>query len=319
MAPMPCHCMHKKILLPGGAGLVGQNLVAHLERDGYSNLVVLDKHRPNLQILRQLHPDIVVEYADLAVPGQWEKHFEGADAVVMLQAQIGDPDPKPFIRNNITSTERVLDAIKRHAVPYTVHISSSVVQSAADDHYTNTKKVQEQRVLASGIDCVVLRPTLMFGWFDRKHLGWLSRLMQKVPVFPVPGDGRYMRQPLYVRDFCGIIASCIEKQPAGKVFNITGLEQVDYIDIIREIRRATKANTLILNIPYGLFHALLKLWAVFDSNPPFTADQLKALAARDEFEVIDWPGIFGVKPTPFAQAIDETFNDPVYGKVVLEF
>jgi hypothetical protein len=41
--------------------------------------------------------------------------------------------------------------------------------------------------------------------------------------------------------------------------------------------------------------------------------------AKDEFEVIDWPGIFGVNYTPFAKAIDETFNDPAYSGVVLEF
>lgn len=309
-----------KIVLPGGAGLVGQNLVAHLKRQGYANLVVLDKHRPNLQVLRRLHPDILVEYADLAEPGDWQAHVESADVVVMLQAQIGDPSPEPFVRNNITSTEHVLDAMRRAPVlPYLVHISSSVVKSVANDHYTNTKKQQEEIVLASGIPCVVLRPTLMFGWFDRKHLGWLSRFMQKVPVFPIPGNGRYMRQPLYAADFSRIIVSCIERRMTGAVYNISGREQVDYIDIIREIKRATGAKSLIVKIPYGLFYLLLKTWALFDRNPPFTADQLKALVAHDEFEVIDWPAIFGVQATPFAQAIHETFNDPEYSSVVLEF
>jgi hypothetical protein len=64
---------------------------------------------------------------------------------------------------------------------------------------------------------------------------------------------------------------------------------------------------------------LLKIWALFDKNPPFTADQLRALTAGDEFVVIDWPGIFGVQPTPFAQAVRETFNHPIYGPVVLDF
>jgi nucleoside-diphosphate-sugar epimerase len=318
--PSPQSAQHaQKIILPGGAGLVGQNLVARLKSRGYRNLVVLDKHEHNLAILRSLHPDITAEYADLAEPGDWARHFSGADTVVMLQAQIGAPDATPFVRNNITSTDHVIAAIKQYKVPYTVHISSSVVESVADDDYTNTKKIQEKNVLASGIPCVVLRPTLMFGWFDRKHLGWLSRFMNKVPVFPVPGNGKYMRQPLYAGDFSNIIISCIEKRITGQVFNITGLEQVDYIDIIREIRKATGARTLILNIPYPLFYVLLKTWALFDKDPPFTAAQLKALVARDEFEVIDWPGLFSVTPTPFAAAIAETFNDPTYGKVILEF
>lgn len=308
-----------KIILPGGAGLVGQNLIAHFKQKGYKNLVVLDKHRTNLEILHKMHPDIVVEFADLAEDGSWKRLFEGAHAVVMLQAQIGGPEIDSFIRNNITSTHHVLDAIQHHHVPYTVHISSSVVESIAEDYYTQTKREQEKCVLESGIDCVVLRPTLMFGWFDRKHLGWLSRFMQKMPVFPIPGHGRYMRQPLYVKDFCKIIVSCIENRTIGKVFNISGQEYIDYIDMIRKIKRCTKAKCLILNIPYHVFYLLLKAWSLFDRNPPFTAAQLKALTAGDEFEIIDWPSIFNIKATPFAIAIDETFNDPTYSKVVLEF
>lgn len=308
-----------KIILPGGAGLVGQNLVALLKERGYTNIVVLDKHRANLETLRRMHPDICTEYADLAEPGEWAMHFKDAEVVVMLQAQIGDPNPDPFVRNNITSTERIIEQIKHYSIPYTVHISSSVVESVGDDFYTKTKRDQEKLVLASGINCVVLRPTLMFGWFDRKHLGWLSRFMKKVPVFPIPGHGRYMRQPLYVIDFCRIIASCIESRISGQIFNITGQEQINYIDIIREIRTATAARCMIINIPYGLFDFLLRVWALFDSNPPFTSDQLKALIAGDEFEVIDWPHIFGVRATPFAEAVHETFNHPVYSQIGLEF
>lgn len=311
--------LEQKIIIPGGAGLVGQNLVAILKRQGYRQLVVIDKHAANLNVLARMHPDVVTELADLAEPGPWERHFAAADAVVMLQAQIGGTDPQPFVRNNIIATDNILDAIERHAVPYTVHVSSSVVCSVADDAYTRTKREQEQRVAARGIAAVILRPTLMFGWFDRKHLGWLSRFMRKVPVFPIPGNGRYMRQPLYAGDFASIIASCLRSRIAGQRCNITGLEKVDYVDIIRQIKRSTRARAIVLHIPYSLFYLLLKVWALFDRDPPFTAAQLQALVAHDEFEVIDWPAIFGVQPTPFAQAIDATFNDPEYGDIALEF
>lgn len=309
----------KKIILPGGAGLVGQNLVIHLIDRGYTNLVVLDKHQQNLNILRKLHPDIVVEYADVADSGTWEQHFEGADTVIMLQAQIGGKTIEPFIRNNITSTKIVLDVIKRYKVPYLVHISSSVVESIAQDYYSDTKREQEKIVMESGVQSVILRPTLMFGWFDRKHLGWLSRFMKRVPVFPIPGDGKYIRQPMYVGDFCNIIISCVEKRITGQVFNITGLTQIYYIDIIRRIKKSLGVNTLIIPIPYIVFHSLLRIWSIFDNNPPFTVDQLEALAARDEFEVINWPAIFDVVPADFDAAIEQTFTHPIYSKIVLEF
>ena len=308
-----------KIILPGGAGLVGQNLAARLIIKGYSNIIVLDKNRANLAVLKRLQPDILAEYANLAEPGEWQRHFDGADVVVILQAQIGGTDYQEFLRNNIDSTRFVVDAIKVNNIQNVIHVSSSVVESIADDFYTSTKKEQERMVLECGIPCLVLRPTLMFGWFDRKHLGWLSRFMKRAPVFPIPGHGRYMRQPLYVGDFCSIIINCIENNVWNGVYNISGREMVDYIDIIREIKRATKSRTLIVHIPYAVFYALLWIWGLFDRNPPFTTQQLTALSARDDFEVIDWPGIFGVQSTPFKLAIDETFNDPRYSNVILEF
>ena len=315
--------LKNKIILPGGAGLVGQNLIARLRSRGYDNIIVLDKHRSNLEVLKGIQTDITVEYADLAERGDWQRHFAGADVVVMLQAQIGGNDYQEFVRNNIDSTQLVLQAIKLNNVPYLVHISSSVVESVADDFYTNTKKEQEKMVLKmvleSGIPCPVLRPTLMFGWFDRKHLGWLSRFMKKVPVFPIPGHGRYMRQPLYVGDFSNIIISCIENRVLDGVYNISGHEKINYIDMIRAIKHATRARTRIFRIPYFLFYVLLWVWGLFDKNPPFTTQQLSALSAKDEFEVIDWPGIFGVPYTPIKAAFDETFNDPRYSGVVLEF
>lgn len=312
--------LNSKIILPGGAGLVGQNLVARLKAKGYTHIVVLDKHRANLAILQQLHSDITAEYADLTAEGDWQKHFENAAAVVMLQAQIGGIHYQDFEANNVNATQLILNTIKAQKVlPYLVHISSSVVESVADDFYTNTKKLQEKMVLDSGVVCPILRPTLMFGWFDRKHLGWLSRFMNKVPVFPIPAHGRYSRQPLYVGDFCNIIISCIENNIQEGIYNISGHEFVDYIDIIRAIKKATKAKTLIVKIPYTLFYCLLWVWSLFDKNPPFTTQQLAALVAKDEFEVIDWPSTFNVPCTPFATAIEETFNDPIYSKISVEF
>lgn len=308
-----------KIVLAGAAGLVGQNLAVLLREQGYTNLVGIDKQPFNTRILRELNPHMTVIEADLAHPGDWGEALRGARALVMLQAQIGGEVYEEFVANNIVATQNVIAACRTHGVDYIVHISSSVVNSRAVDFYTETKKAQERLVLESGIPCVVLRPTLMFGWFDRKHLGWLSRFMRSIPVFPVPGSGRYMRQPLYNRDFCRIIAACLERHMVGEIHNISGMEEVDYIDIIRTIKETIGARTWIVKIPYWSFWVLLRLWAVFDRDPPFTVKQLKALVTPDRFEVIPWDSIFGVPRTPFREAVRETFTDPRYAHVTLQF
>lgn len=310
----------RKIVIPGGAGLVGQNLIAHMKNKGFDerNIYVIDKHKKNLDILKRMHKSINCIEADLAEHGSWEDTFQNAECVVQLQAQIGGLTIDPFIRNNILSTENVISAIKKYNVPYLIHFSSSVVNSVADDFYTNTKKKQEELVKNSGVKHIILRPTLMFGWFDRKHLGWLSRFMHKTPIFPIPGNGKFMRQPLYASDISDIVISCIASNKTGE-YNISGQEKVDYIDIIREIKKVTESHTLIVCIPYSLFYFLLKAYSLFDKDPPFTTQQLAALVAHDEFEVIDWPSIFNVKSTPFNDAIRETFTNPKYSHIVLEF
>ncbi|MGH8032300.1 MAG: NAD-dependent epimerase/dehydratase family protein [Luteimonas sp.] len=309
---------HDKILLTGAAGLVGQNLLVELKAQGYTQLVAIDKHAHNLAILRRLHPDVLAIEADLAEPGAWADAFEAARCVVQLHAQITGKQRAIFERNNLTATGHVLDACTRHAVPFVVHISSSVVNSVASDDYTETKKAQEAQVAASGLPHCVLRPTLMFGWFDPKHLGWLSRFMARTPLFPIPGDGRFMRQPLYERDFCRCIARCIEREPDGAVYDIVGDTRIDYVDIIRTIKRVKRLRTLIVHIPIGVFAFLLKTYSLFSSKPPFTASQLAALSAGDDFSGVDTQAVFGVVQTPFERAINESYCDATYSRVVLK-
>ena len=310
--------MQKKIVVTGGAGLVGQNLALSLRESGYKNVVVIDRHRSNLSLLTRLNPDIRTVVGDLFEPDSWIDEFAHCDISIILHAQITSKRAKDFARNNIDASKVVLSALKKHAVPYTIQISSSVVNSVADDDYTNTKKIQEQLFLDSGLTGCVLRPTLMYGWFDPKHFGWLSRFMEKVPVFPVPGHGRYMRQPLYERDFCRAIIWCMENKPQGEIYDLVGQERIDYIDIIRAIRDVKGLKTPIIKIPYHLFALLLKVYALFSDKPPFTASQLKALTAGDDFTGVDIEKTFGFRPTPFAEGIKETFCHPIYSKYVVE-
>jgi nucleoside-diphosphate-sugar epimerase len=211
----------------------------------------------------------------------------------------------------------VIEAVRAKR-PYLVHLSSSVVESAADDWYVQSKAAQEKIVAQSALPVVVLRPTLMFGWFDRKHLGWLARFMQNTPVFPIPGSGHYLRQPLYAGDVCDIIMACIERRPSG-TYNISGQEKINYLDLIRAVKAATGARAHIVRIPYSVFWALLRIYGLFDRDPPFTTQQLEALVTPDVFEVIDWPAIFGVKATPLSEALAETFRHKTYSQIVLEF
>ncbi len=308
----------RKIVITGAAGLVGQNLVARLKSRPDLELVGIDKHEANVRLFREVHPDVQMIEADLARTGEWQTAFAGADTAVINQAQIGGLYQAEYEANNVTATRHVLDALRAHAVPYFVGISSSVVNSSADDFYTRSKTAQERLFTASAIRHVVLRPTLMFGWFDRKHLGWLRRFMDRSPVFPIPGDGRFTRQPLYVGDFVSMIVAAIEARKTG-VYDISGLEQISYGDLIAMIHDIVKARARIVHVPYSVFWILLWLYALVDRNPPFTVGQLEALVIPEVFPMIDWPKEFGISSTPLRRALEETYLDSKFSSITLSF
>jgi nucleoside-diphosphate-sugar epimerase len=308
----------RKIVITGAAGLVGLNLVARLKSKPDVELVGIDKHKANVRLFREVHPDVRITEADLAQPGAWADSFAGADAVVISQAQIGGLREADYQANNVTATKHVLDVIHGNAVPYFVGISSSVINSAADDFYTRSKTAQERLYDTSPVPHVILRPTLMFGWFDRKHLGWLRRFMDRAPVFPIPGDGRYARQPLYAGDFVSIVIAAIERRKTG-TFDISGLEKISYGDLISMVHDIVKPRARIVHIPYAMFWSLLWLYGLMDRNPPFTTGQLEALVIPETFPVIDWPGEFKVEATPLRRALSETYLDPAYSAMTLSF
>jgi uncharacterized protein YbjT (DUF2867 family) len=307
------------IVITGAAGLVGQNLVALLASRGHRSIVAIDKHPANTRTLSRLNPHVRVIEDDLARPGAWQDAFAGARALVLNHAQIDGIDPQVFADNTVTATRHVLAAAQRHNVRYMVCISSAKVRIGARDLYTESKTAQERLAVDSGIPCCVLRPSVMFGWFDRKHWAWFARFMARYHFCPIPGHGRYPRQPLYVRDFCEIIMSCIDRPRSGEVHDVSGRETVLYIDLMRAIRDVSGARALIVPIPFHAVRLLLRTIEALGSNPPFTTQQLTALASPDVTEVIDWPAIFSVRATPLRQALRETFQHPFYSKVALEF
>ena len=67
--------MNKKIIITGGAGIVGINLVKVLVEKDISNIHVIDKNLHNLNLLKKLFPSITIHHYDLSIKGKWENIF----------------------------------------------------------------------------------------------------------------------------------------------------------------------------------------------------------------------------------------------------
>ena len=163
-----------KIVITGAAGLVGQNLIPRLKRRAASRSSASTSTRRTRAILRACIPTSRSSRPISPTDDGWQDGVAAREVVVVGHAQIGGLDEEriqPEQRHGDASG--CSTAVSRSAAAaYIVHISSSVVELGGGRLVHGEQEgAGAARRCDAGHPHVVLRPTLMFGWFDRKHLG----------------------------------------------------------------------------------------------------------------------------------------------------
>ncbi len=294
--------MKKKVVVCGGAGFVGFNLIPHLKKE-FKEIVVIDKHNINTQYLQSLHPTIKCIVSDLAViDNHWSDEFKGADSIIQLSAQISATTREPFDKNNITATQNIVEVMKEKKVKYIVHVSSAAVDSVRLDDYAETKKIGEEYLTNSGLKYSVLRPSLMYGLFDNKNVGWLINFMKKIPLFPIPGNGKFPRQPVFVEDFAKILTHLAINKPKSNIYAING-DVINYVDMVKEIKKSRDLKSQLVFLPVSVFISLMQGYNFILRKKDFTPDQVRSLTSGDVFEDFPWWSEFKIKKTTFSSGL----------------
>lgn len=292
----------KKIIIAGGAGLVGKSLLKVINSDKYE-ITVIDKDLELINSLKKKFTNVLFINIDLSEINQINKYNFTADILILLQAQIKGLAYEVFHKNTVQSTTNLINYFSQKKIkPYIVHISSSVVNSKANDFYTKSKIEQETLVKKTDYKKVILRPTLMYGDGDNKHLFVLLNLMRRLKMLPLPGNGKFFRQPLFAIDFAHVIYDCIKHEHVGS-FNISGLEKIYFRDCLLKLKKSHDVSAVFIPIPIFIFRYLLRFISFFYKNVPFTEQQLNALIIDELFEMNDWPKKFDCKYTKFDEAL----------------
>jgi len=128
-----------------------------------------------------------------------------------------------------------------------VHVS--VIRASVDGAtpYVRAKAALEAVVKTAGLEWSIVRPTLLFGRDDilLNNLAWALR---RLPVYGIPGLGRYRLQPIHVDD---VAAICIAQAVAspGSTIDAAGPEQLEYRELVDEIRRVIRSRSLVVPMP----------------------------------------------------------------------
>jgi len=250
----------KSVLVTGGAGFIGANLVRMLLDRGY-RVTVLD----NLSTGRREYLDgLPIEFiqGDILDVELVNRVVPGHDGVVHLAAQTGVPgslaDPRRDCEVNIIGTLNLLEACRRAGTGRFVFASSNAPLGrqpppATEDKaplpispYGASKLAGEGYCLAYhgswGLGTVVLRFANVYGPYSAHKNSVVARFFKDILTkgqITIDGDGQQTRDFLYVDDLCRAIVLALESEVAGEVFQIaTGMETS-----IRELARMVEEVT----------------------------------------------------------------------------
>lgn len=244
------------IFVTGGTGFVGRHLLNALR----------DAGRPVFALTRTGAPvpqetGITVVTGDLLEPETYRNALRSCDVVIHLAAATGRASADEHIRVNARGTEILIDECRRANVPKLLFVSSiaTTFPDKTGYHYAEAKTRAEDMVSRSGLQFIILRPTIIVGP-GAPVVGALEKLAL-LPFIVLPGHGRVGVQPIHVDDVVRHITEAVRRDRfPNEAINIGGPDTLAMEEWLQEIRRARTGRTgRVLHIPLGLVSGPLRL------------------------------------------------------------
>lgn len=268
--------MNKTILVTGGAGFIGSNFVRFAIQKKKSITVVVDKltyagHQDNLAsvvgesgynffkddiadgdrmeaILKETHPSSVVNFA---AETHVDRSIDGPQAFIntnvvgtfkLLEScrrywQTLDPHEKKSFRFLQISTDEVFGSLGKsekaiESSPYRPN-SPYAASKAAADHFVRAAYV------TYGLPTLVTNASNNFGpyQFPEKLIPLMILNAWEGKPLPVYGDGKNIREWLFVDDHCTALWAVLNKGVPGESYNIGSGQEKTNIDLVKSLCR----------------------------------------------------------------------------------
>ena len=256
-----------RVLVTGGAGFIGSHFVKRLLRGG-DEVVVLDKltysgNRANLPDGTEFHQ------GDIAVPADVKRAARGCEAIVNFAAETHVDRSilaaEDFGRTEFRGTQVLLEHV-RETGGRLVQVSTDEVYGdleaggssretdplSPSSPYSAAKAAGELLVPAYvrtfGVNASITRGSNTYGpnQYPEKFIPlFVTNALDGEPL-PLYGDGRQVRDWLFVEDHCAGIELVLLQGAAGEVYNLGGGDEHENIDVAERLLELTGADRSLL-------------------------------------------------------------------------
>lgn len=257
-----------KLLVTGGAGFIGSNFIRYiLNKYPDYKIINYDKltYAGNPDNLRDVEKDKRYKFVkgDICDFKLVNKHMKKADAVVNFAAETHVDrsilNAGLFIRTDVNGTFSLLESARANKIGKFVHISTDEVYGSIlkgsfseesplkpNSPYSAAKASSDMLVRSYfttyGVPAVITRCSNNYGPFQYPE--------KIIPLFvtnaiddqklPLYGDGKNVRDWLYVADHCRAVDIALHKGKNGEVYNIGGGVEMTNIELTRKVLKIMK-------------------------------------------------------------------------------
>lgn len=257
--------MTKSYLITGGAGFIGLNFVKLLLQDTNIRLSVFDKltyasHPDEMDELLKLSHFRFIQ-GDITLQHELDQAFDEVyDAIIHFAAEShvdrSIESAEPFIQTNVLGTYRMLEAVLKGKAKKLIHISTDEVYGdlepddpafteqtplSPNNPYSASKASSDLLVKSyihtHQLPAMITRCSNNYGPYqhEEKLIPTIIRKAVNGEKIPIYGDGRQIRDWLYVEDHARAVKKVLENGTAGQVYNIGGGNEKTNLDLTKTI------------------------------------------------------------------------------------
>jgi dTDP-glucose 4,6-dehydratase len=254
----------------GGAGFIGSTFVRERVRERGDDVTVLDKltYAGRLENLHEVQYEIRFVQGAIEDPSAVAEAAAACDAIVNFAAEThvdrSIADPEGFIVTNMQGTHVLLEAARERGLRYLQVSTDEVYGSIETGSFTEESPLQPSSPYSAtktgadllvssyfhtyGLETIICRGSNNYG--PRQYPEKLIPLMILNALagdsLPVYGDGKNVRNWLFVEDFARGIGHALLHGVPGEVYNCGGPDECDNLTVVRRILELTDQDESLI-------------------------------------------------------------------------
>jgi NADH dehydrogenase len=274
-----------RIVVAGGTGFIGREVVAQLLSSGEDRVAVTTRD-PQAPDPWNGRVERLQAFAGDAL--SLGKAFTGAEVVIQAVQFPNHPVEdarrgRTYLEIDGKGTTLAARAAKAAGVRRFVYLSGAGAGQGRPQPWFRAKEMAEAAVRETGLEFVFLRPSWIYGPRDRSMNRFVF-FSRHLPVVPVIGDGRTPVYPIYVRDVARCVALAARRpEAAGRAFDAGGPERLTMDQILATLLAVLGKRRVLLHHPVGLMKLLVLPMALMP-EPALSPDAIDFITQEVEID-----------------------------------